>query len=54
MTKSEFEKCMDGDIFNCTNAELLKIINKARELPALYNATGNRDTLRRNTARVLL
>lgn len=54
MMKSELEKCIDGDIFNCTATELLEMINKARELTVLYNATRNRNTLRHNTARVLL
>jgi maltose O-acetyltransferase len=49
MAKSELEKCLDGEIFNCIDRELVGIINRARKLTALYNATESDDTTGRST-----
>lgn len=41
--KTELEKCLDEEIFNCTDKELLAIIDKARQLVARYNSPENTD-----------
>lgn len=40
---TELEKCLKGEIFNCTDEELLAIIAKARQLTRQYNATESSD-----------
>lgn len=39
--KSELDKCLEGEVFNCSDEELLLIIRKARALVAQYNSPDN-------------
>lgn len=44
MSKSELQKCLDGEIFNCADSEITKIIFKCRDLTEKYNATAFSET----------
>lgn len=37
--KTELQKCLDGEMFNTSDPEILKIIHEARRLTKAYNAT---------------
>lgn len=39
--KSEIQKCLDGEIFNTSDAEIQAIIGRARELTRDYNQTAS-------------
>lgn len=41
--KSEIQKCLDGEWFNTSDAELQAIINRARKLTRAYNQTDNEE-----------
>ncbi|TKG97242.1 sugar O-acetyltransferase [Puteibacter caeruleilacunae] len=42
--KTELQKCLDGELFNTSDKEILKLIHKARELAKSYNATSSTDS----------
>jgi maltose O-acetyltransferase len=52
--KTEFQKCLDGEMFNCIDPGLVAIITRCRELTATYNATPFHDTRRREAIARLL
>ncbi len=41
--KSEIQKCLDGEIFNISDAEIQEMIGRARELTRKYNQTARPD-----------
>lgn len=45
--KSELQKCLDGEIFNTSDEEILAIIHNARKLTKEYNSTPSTDSKQR-------
>lgn len=45
--KSEIQKCLDGEIFNTSDAEIQAITGRARELTRDYNQTASTDAFKR-------
>jgi maltose O-acetyltransferase len=45
--KSELEKCLAGEPFNSSCAEMMQIIHQARKLTQEYNQSDNKDTATR-------
>lgn len=41
--KTELQKCLDGELFNTSNAESQRLIQQARALTRKYNATAHED-----------
>jgi len=45
--KSEIQKCLDGDIFNTSDAEIQLLIQRSRALTKEYNSTAGADNTRK-------
>ena len=45
--KTELEKCLEGEIFNTSDAELQNLIHSARRLTKQYNQTDSTDVSKR-------
>ncbi|MFE7084236.1 sugar O-acetyltransferase [Priestia megaterium] len=47
MSQTELQKCLQGELFNCTDPEIVKKIQRARMLTEAYNGTPFTETVTR-------